>query len=163
MLCSSENLLSQLSRVVHASGCGAAVTSLAHSVDLVEQHILLIVRCLEPRTRLRILWCFGPNLSDSSCCIAASPLQSKTMPPVPAHHLAWRGTRVQLDVQQQPGNTRLRVTSHSNEYVGLLRERIARQLGCGSKHVRLILLGELGRLDLGNYNCTNAAIIGLCT
>lgn len=63
------------------------------------------------------------------------------MPPVPAHHLAWRGTPLHLDVQQQ-GVSRLKVISHSNEYVGLLRQRIARQLGCGAKHVRMLLLGE---------------------
>lgn len=76
---------------------------------------------------------------------APSPMhnntQSKTMPAVPAHHLGWRGTPLQLEVQQ-PSTNRLRVTSHSNEYVGLLRERIARQLGCGANQVRIVLLGK---------------------
>jgi hypothetical protein len=64
-----------------------------------------------------------------------------TMPPVPAHRLAWRGTPWGLDIQRD-GASRLRLASHSNEYVGLLRERLAKQIGCSMANVRMFCLGE---------------------
>lgn len=63
------------------------------------------------------------------------------MPPVPAHNRAWRGTPILLEVQRD-GSARLRVTSHDNEYIGLLRERLARHMGCSAKNVRMFSLGE---------------------
>jgi hypothetical protein len=63
------------------------------------------------------------------------------MPPVPAHNRAWRGSPVTLEVQRE-GTNRLRVQSHDNEYIGLLRERIARHMGCSAKNVRMICMGE---------------------
>jgi hypothetical protein len=65
------------------------------------------------------------------------------MPPVPAHRLAWRGTPWVLDIQRD-GASRLRLTSHSNEYVGLLRERLAQQIGCSIQNVRMFCMGEWG-------------------
>lgn len=64
------------------------------------------------------------------------------MPPVPAHNRAWRGSPVMLEVQRE-GTNRLRVHSHDNEYIGLLRERIARHMACSAKNVRMICMGEL--------------------
>ncbi|WIA22029.1 hypothetical protein OEZ85_004379 [Tetradesmus obliquus] len=64
-----------------------------------------------------------------------------TMPPVPAHRLAWRGTPWALDVSRD-GASRLRLASHSNEYVGLLRQRMARQVGCSMQHVRMFCFGH---------------------
>jgi hypothetical protein len=78
-----------------------------------------------------------------------------TMPPVPAHRLAWRGTPWLLEIQRD-GASRLRLTSHSNEYVGLLRERLAQQIGCGLAHVRMFCLGEL-RLRLRGSPTLNLA------
>jgi hypothetical protein len=46
-----------------------------------------------------------------------------------------------LEVQRE-GTNRLRVQSHDNEYIGLLRERIARHMGCSAKNVRMICMGE---------------------
>lgn len=62
-------------------------------------------------------------------------------PPVPAHALAWRGTPLTIELQQT-GTTRQRISSHSNEYVGHLRARLAQQMGCSPQCVRLFLLGE---------------------
>lgn len=64
------------------------------------------------------------------------------MPPVPSHQLSWQGSPVMVDVhgQQQP---RMRVSSHTNEYVGALRAKVARLLGGASpKRVRLFHAGE---------------------
>jgi hypothetical protein len=69
-------------------------------------------------------------------------VQMATMPPVPAHRLAWRGTPWVLDIQRD-GASRLRLSSHSNEYVGLLRVRLAKQMGCSLAHVRMFCLSEL--------------------
>jgi hypothetical protein len=35
------------------------------------------------------------------------------------------------------------LTSHNNEYVGLLRERLAKQIGCSLVNVRMFCMGEL--------------------
>lgn len=72
-------------------------------------------------------------------------MQLNTMPPVPAHNRAWRGTPVTLEVQRD-GATRLRVTSHDNEYIGLLRERLASHMGCSAKNVRMFTMGRSGRV-----------------
>ena len=66
------------------------------------------------------------------------------MPPVPAHNRAWRGTPITLEVQRE-GAARMRVTSHVNEYVGLLRERLARTMGCSARNVRMFSMGEYQR------------------
>lgn len=77
-----------------------------------------------------------------------------TMPPVPEHRHSWRGTPLVLDIQRE-GASRMRLTSHSNEYVGLLRERLARQLGCSSKNVRMLYMGESRAFQLGRgFECT---------
>jgi hypothetical protein len=73
--------------------------------------------------------------------VTFSCTQMATMPPVPAHRLAWRGTPWGLDIQRD-GASRLRLASHSNEYVGLLRERLAKQIGCSMANVRMFCLGE---------------------
>jgi hypothetical protein len=36
------------------------------------------------------------------------------------------------------------LASHSNEHVGLLRERLAKQIGCSMADVRMFCLGECG-------------------
>jgi hypothetical protein len=63
------------------------------------------------------------------------------MPPVPAHNRAWRGSPVMLELQRE-GTSRLRVFTHDNEYIGLLRERVARHMACSAKNVRMITMGE---------------------
>jgi hypothetical protein len=37
----------------------------------------------------------------------------------------------------------MRLTTHDNEYTGLLRERVARVMGCSARHVRMFHMGEL--------------------
>lgn len=76
-------------------------------------------------------------------------VQVHTMPPVPAHHVSWHGTPVVVDVQGT-GSGRIRVASHTNEYMGMLRCRVAKQLGCPSKQVRLFYGGK----DV-NHLCTS--------
>lgn len=76
-----------------------------------------------------------------TCSCSINHLQVSTMPPVPAHCRAWRGTPILLEVQRD-GAARLRLMSHDNEYVGLLRERLARQMGCSAKSVRMFSMGE---------------------
>jgi hypothetical protein len=64
------------------------------------------------------------------------------MPPVPAHRLSWLGSPVMVDVHgpQQP---RMRVASHTNEYVGALRTTVARLLGgVPPSRVRMLHAGE---------------------
>lgn len=63
------------------------------------------------------------------------------MPPEPAHSRSWRGTPVQLEVLRE-GSGRLRITTHENEYIGLLRQRLALAMGCSAKSVRMVVLGE---------------------
>lgn len=74
------------------------------------------------------------------------------MPPIPAHKLSWQGSPVMVDVhgQQQP---RMRVASHSNEYIGSLRSKVARLIqGCTSaKRVRLFHAGEAFELAPGPF------------
>jgi hypothetical protein len=65
------------------------------------------------------------------------------MPPVPEHRCAWRGTPMVLEVQRE-GVSRLRLSTHDNEYIGLLRERLAHLMGCSAKHVRMLNMGECG-------------------
>ncbi|KAF6260179.1 hypothetical protein COO60DRAFT_1700419 [Scenedesmus sp. NREL 46B-D3] len=86
-----------------------------------------------------------------------------TMPPVPAHRLAWRGTPWVLDIQRD-GASRLRLASHSNEYVGLLRERLAQQIGCSMRNVRMFCLGhELSNdartLELPVWDSKNRTVV----
>ena len=63
------------------------------------------------------------------------------MPPVPSHQLSWQGSPVMVDFhgQQQP---RMRVASHTNEYVGSLRAKEAPLLGASAKRVRMLYAGE---------------------
>lgn len=64
------------------------------------------------------------------------------MPPVSAHNLAWQGSPVMIDVHA-PSQPRLRVASHTNEYVGALRAKVARLMGGACpKRVRLLHAGE---------------------
>lgn len=69
------------------------------------------------------------------------------MPPVPAHNRAWRGSPVMLELQRE-GTSRLRVFTHDNEYIGLLRERVARHMACSAKNVRMITMGESSAVSL---------------
>ncbi len=62
------------------------------------------------------------------------------MPPVPAHAHSWRGIRIVVDLQAS-GPGRLRVPSHSNEYMGMLRAKVAKAMGCSPAHVRLFCSG----------------------
>jgi hypothetical protein len=50
---------------------------------------------------------------------------------------------VVLEVQRE-GVSRMRLLTHDNEYIGLLRERLARLMGCSAKHVRMLNMGECG-------------------
>ncbi|KAI8477153.1 MAG: hypothetical protein J3K34DRAFT_455469 [Monoraphidium minutum] len=69
--------------------------------------------------------------------------KDSAMPPVPAHRLSWQGSPVMVDVhgQQQP---RMRLASHTNEYVGSLRAKVARALlgGAPVKRVRMFQGGK---------------------
>jgi len=81
------------------------------------------------------------------------PWQLSAMPPVPAHCLAWRGTPLVLEIQRD-GASRIRLVSHSNEYVGLLRERLAQHAGCNAKNVRMFYSGEsLGGATHDHVGC----------
>lgn len=51
-----------------------------------------------------------------------------------------------LEIQRE-GTNRLRVFTHDNEYIGLLRERVARQLACCSKNVRMFCMGKFALLE----------------
>jgi hypothetical protein len=67
------------------------------------------------------------------------------MPPIPAHKMSWQGTPVMVDIhgQQQP---RMRLQSHTNEYMGMLRSKVAaRMQGATPKRVRLFKAGEVVR------------------
>jgi hypothetical protein len=63
-----------------------------------------------------------------------------------------------LEVQRE-GTNRLRVHSHDNEYIGLLRERIARHMGCSAKNVRMICMGEWPRAVCDGATCILASCI----
>jgi len=63
------------------------------------------------------------------------------MPPLPAHRHSWQGTPILIDIhgQQQP---RMRVQSHTNEYMGSLRARVASFMqGAAPQRVRLFQSG----------------------
>lgn len=64
------------------------------------------------------------------------------MPPEPAHIRSWRGAPVLLEVQRE-GAARVRIASHENEYIGLLRQRLAGYMACNAKNVRMFSMGEL--------------------
>lgn len=83
-------------------------------------------------------------LADAPAPPRHARAQEATMPPVPAHRLSWQGSPVMVDIhgQQQP---RMRVSSHTNEYVGSLRSKIARLCqGASPKRVRLFHSGARG-------------------
>jgi hypothetical protein len=110
-----------------------------HIVDELRHHVPTLRGTAVPVSQstaagLAVTRCLGLALS------AAKLKRVHTMPPVPAHRLAWRGMPLSLEVQRD-GAPRLRLCSHSNEYVGRLRERMARAVGCAPKHLRIFLLG----------------------
>eukprot|EP00775_Hariotina_reticulata_P001572 gene1572-1911_t len=104
-------------------------------VDALRQAAPALVSSQDPLAARVILRC----LSLASAAVRIKELSA--MPPVPAHCLAWRGTPLALEIQRD-GASRIRLISHSNEYVGLLRERLAQQVGCNAKNVRMFYSGH---------------------
>ena len=86
-----------------------------------------------------------------------------TMPPLPAHRASFRGNTVQLEVQQQgsPAGGRFKIHCHANEYVGLIRRRLAGMLGVEVQRLRMLYAG--GWVGWGGVlGCPGGLLVGGC-
>jgi hypothetical protein len=59
------------------------------------------------------------------------------MPPTPSHRSSFKGHEISLDVLR----LRHKQPAYANEYVGQIRSRLARQLGCTTEVLRLMCSG----------------------
>lgn len=66
-----------------------------------------------------------------------------SMPPVPAHMLSGQGAPVPIELQAEPAKHK--IMSHTHEYVGVLRRKVAHKLGQEPARVRLFNGGEAER------------------
>lgn len=70
------------------------------------------------------------------------------MPPVPSHQASYRGSPLVLEVQH-PHDGRCKLLCHSNEYVGLVRRRLAAQINVPPSYLRLLYGGERTGIGTG--------------
>jgi hypothetical protein len=69
--------------------------------------------------------------------------QGKTMPPQPAHRASFRGSGATIQVCLATSNPqRLELPSHSNEYIGVVRARVAAHYGQVAAKLRLLCAGK---------------------
>ncbi|GIL73346.1 hypothetical protein Vretifemale_3533 [Volvox reticuliferus] len=70
----------------------------------------------------------------------------ESMPPVPMHSASWQGPSLLLEVTTQEQG-RIKIGCTANEYVGLLRRKVAQRLGVEPACVRLVVGGQELRTD----------------
>ncbi|GFR40527.1 hypothetical protein Agub_g1096, partial [Astrephomene gubernaculifera] len=70
-----------------------------------------------------------------------------SMPPVPAHGRSWQGSSLLVEVGLPEAAGRVKLGCAGNEYVGLLRRRVAAKMGVEPACVRLVVGGQELRSD----------------